>query len=105
MLARRKTAFNSKPKDHGFWKKGQEHVSRCIHYMIYKCLMQHRAKCKCMLLLVMAGDCLEFQHSENSNQADSHAEHCSKRLKYNTIREVGSSSGAFAAGRCGLCRA
>jgi hypothetical protein len=80
-----KKAINPKPTDLGFWKKGQEHVSRVIHYTIYKCQLQHRAKCKCMLRLVMAGYNVELQRNENRHQADSHAEDGSKRLKYDQM--------------------
>ncbi len=44
-----------------------------------------------MLQLMMAGDYVELQRSENHHQADSHAEDGSKRLKYNqmvAIREA-----------------
>jgi hypothetical protein len=47
--------------------------------------MQHRAKCKCMLRLVMAEDYVELQCSENCHQADSHAQDDSKTLKYDQM--------------------
>jgi hypothetical protein len=91
LIAGLKKAIYPKPTDLGFWKKGQEHVSRRAHFTTYKCLMQHCAKCKCMLRLVMAGDYVELQRSENRHQADSHAEDGFKRLKYDqmvAIREA-----------------
>jgi hypothetical protein len=85
LIAGLKKSINPKPTDLGFWKKGPEHVSRGIHYTVYKCPMQHCAKCKCMLRLVMAGDYVEVQRSKNRHQADSHAEDGSKRLKYDQM--------------------
>ncbi len=70
LIAGLRKAINPKPTDLGFWKKGQEHVSRGIHYTIYKYPMQHSAKCKCILQLVMACDYVEVQCSENRHQAD-----------------------------------
>jgi hypothetical protein len=82
LLSEFKKPIHSKPTDLGLWKKGQVHELRCITYTIYKCPMSWRARCRCMLLLVMAKDYLELQRSELCHHAASHAQDDSKKLKY-----------------------
>jgi hypothetical protein len=82
LLSGYKKPINTKVTDLGLWKKGQVHESRGFHYTIYKCPMNVRAGCRCMLRLVRCNDFMELQRSELRHQADSHEQDCSKRLKY-----------------------
>ncbi len=88
-IAGLKKAIHAKPTDLGFWKKAQEHESRSISYTIYRCPMNYRCHCKCLLRLVMAPNTyVELQRSEDRHQADSHAQDASKTLKYNQMVEI-----------------
>ena len=91
LLSGYRKAIHPKPSDLGMWKKGQEHESRGFHYTIFKCPMNKRAGCKCVLRLVMCKDYVELQRSELRHNASSHAQDDSKTLKYEqmiAIREA-----------------
>jgi hypothetical protein len=86
LIAGLKKAMHPKDTDLGFWKKAQEHESRGIHYTIYRCPMNYRCHCKCLLRLVMAPNkYVELQRSENRHDANSHAQDDSKTLKYKQL--------------------
>jgi hypothetical protein len=56
-----------------------------IRFINILCHMQHRAKCKCMLRLIMAGDYVGLHCSEYRHHADNQAQDDTKKLKYDQM--------------------